>query len=313
MSKLVLIGIGGTGAKLVEAVVHLAGSGNAHDEIYPILIEQDEENGNKTKCIDLINKYISIKSKLEDNKTSFFKSVIKKLEVIKPYNGNGGVFENILEYDGKDDDNNEKKVLNCLYNNHQLSETIDAGFKKRALMGSVFFSTNDFKKRLNDLIDSFNFVDIDKPDFVICGSIFGGTGASGLVETGKRLSGKNRKLKAIVMMPYYLIPNADDEIKDVLVNSDSDKSATRVYFDSYQEKLSETFNELYFLGMTNPKDNISKTSNRGGTQQKNRAHLFELIAALGIIRSIEVEDNKNIEFYKFNNKLEYTKDEKEKY
>lgn len=57
MSNLIAIGVGGTGAKLVEALIHLSASGHSPDTIYPILIDQDLHNGNVQRTKKVIQQY----------------------------------------------------------------------------------------------------------------------------------------------------------------------------------------------------------------------------------------------------------------
>lgn len=70
MTHSVVFGIGGTGAKCIEAVVHLAASGHTTKVIYPISIDEDSNNGNVRRCINALQTYNEIREQLPDNTCS---------------------------------------------------------------------------------------------------------------------------------------------------------------------------------------------------------------------------------------------------
>ena len=79
--NLVIIGVGGTGAKIVEAVVHLAATGDAPLNIYPVLIDQDLHNGNVQRTREAIKRYKIIQDSLEGIDSKWvFKSILNKID-----------------------------------------------------------------------------------------------------------------------------------------------------------------------------------------------------------------------------------------
>ena len=61
-----IIGVGGTGAKIVEALVHLAPSNNAPHNIFTLLVDQDDSNGNVGLCRESLNNYRAVRDELKE-------------------------------------------------------------------------------------------------------------------------------------------------------------------------------------------------------------------------------------------------------
>ena len=82
MSKLYVFGIGGTGSRVLKSLTMLLASGVMckADTIVPIIIDPDDSGADKTRTIDLMNQYMAIHDKLENNtegKNKFFTTAIK--------------------------------------------------------------------------------------------------------------------------------------------------------------------------------------------------------------------------------------------
>ena len=60
------IGIGGTGAKCAEAMIHLAAAGLGPDRCTMMLVDQDEPNGNGERCLRLLDNYVRLRRELRD-------------------------------------------------------------------------------------------------------------------------------------------------------------------------------------------------------------------------------------------------------
>ena len=61
-----LIGIGGTGAKCIEHLVHSCSAGLGPDKLWVGMVDQDEANGNVNKTKILLNKYINLRESLRN-------------------------------------------------------------------------------------------------------------------------------------------------------------------------------------------------------------------------------------------------------
>jgi hypothetical protein len=305
LDNLVLIGIGGSGAKIVESVVHLAAVGDAPINIYPILIDQDLHNGNIQRTREVIKRYKLIQDSIEgiDSKWVFKSNLTKiddKLLPLVPEEPNNS-FNAAIGYPGMSAI--EQKVVQSLFCSPQREEILDKGYKKRANMGSALFHNLIQKEELKGetepglkmIVNSLKSV--SKPHIVIAGSLFGGTGASGITNIGKyfrsKISGAN--VTGLMMLPYFTVSNEyrDNDPDAGLVRSDSDMQLVKVALDIYREEMESSFHNIMLIGSQTDKiqnEDATIKSESGGEKQLNPAHIFELIAATAALRDIPAGD-----------------------
>ena len=62
-----IIGIGGTGAKCLEHLVHCCSAGLGPNNLWAGMVDQDEANGNISRTKILLNKYINLRSSLRNS------------------------------------------------------------------------------------------------------------------------------------------------------------------------------------------------------------------------------------------------------
>ncbi len=292
--NLIIVGVGGTGAKIVEAVTHLAASGNAPNKIFPILIDQDIVNGNVKQCRDIIKNYVKMyesTSKVDfDGKWAFtpqFEIVDDSLLPLQPNNDQVSVRAALHLAEMTE---MEQKVVNALYTNVQLEEYLNHGYKKRAHLGSIFIEKllkNEIEG-LNDVIQTVQ----QRPEvlILICGSMFGGTGASGLINIGRYFKERIPKgiIRSAILTPYFKVA-AQHDINDTgsdLITSDFDMQLIKVAIEMHQNELARTFNQVYFLGSDIDEVSSDLPTDKaysGGELQKNPAHIFELLAATSVL------------------------------
>ena len=61
-----IIGIGGTGAKCLEHLLHCCSAGLGPNNLWAGMVDQDEANGNVSRTKILLNKYINLRSNLRN-------------------------------------------------------------------------------------------------------------------------------------------------------------------------------------------------------------------------------------------------------
>ena len=117
-----LIGIGGTGAKCIEHLVHTCSAGLGPDQLWVGMVDQDEANGNVNKTKILLNKYISLRNKLREegkndlsNESNLFKTNITTDPdaVWIPLPGADPTLKAVVNYNALKTE--VKGLLNCLY------------------------------------------------------------------------------------------------------------------------------------------------------------------------------------------------------
>lgn len=287
----IVVGIGGTGAKCVEAVTHLAASGHAPKNIYAILIDQDRKNGNVQRCINALKAYDDLCKEANAPRKWFFSSTFSLFDKLLPLvpheeSKNFGAAIGLPDMTP-----NEQAVTRTLFLPCELNETLDAGYKKRAHMGSLLIQqmldSEDQKKAaeegLNFVIDKVS--KIEKPHVVVYGSLFGGTGASGIVKVGKYFRDKmsNAIVKGVFLTPYFVIGKGSEQDKDAnLVKSDADMQAVRIALQMYRDEIENSFHYVYVIGSEISQldgEVATKDAKYGGKDQTNPSHVFELAAA----------------------------------
>jgi len=267
--------------------VHLAASGNAPDQIFPVVIDQDEHNGNLNQCRKTVELYQQVYQNAHGiNNQKIFNSCIEKTVFLKPNESNIN-FESAIEIHSMS--SLEQQIIKALYNDLQLCDVLKDGYKKRAYIGSILIKkmlTNadkDPTSELNNLIDVCkNLYDLE---VIVVGSIFGGTGAAGIVVTGQHLREKlpHAKMSSIMMTPYFKIANEYEKEDDQgIVTSDSDMNLVKIALEMNKADIETAFDHVCIIGSELDylqSENATKKAYVGGEKQRNPAHVFELIAA----------------------------------
>lgn len=306
-SNLVIIGVGGSGAKIVESLIQLAASSNTPTTIYPVLFDQDIHNGNVEQCKRVIDTYTELHrhvSNRNDRKT-FLPNVIKVSDSLLPIvpTKSDISFKAAIGMSSMKDD--EEKLIKAIYNEFQLNDILDAGFKKRAYMGSVLINKQlEEQDKLRPEDPGLNMIisktsSFDNLNVFICGSIFGGTGSSGIVNIGKYFKSKlpNASISAILMLPYFTISDhySDESVKGI-VRSDSDMHLIKIALGMYKDEIEKQFHNVFLIGsdISSVKNEFATTNAEpSGTKQKNPSHIFELVAASAPLYIPENSDTTN--------------------
>ncbi len=292
MSKLYVIGIGGTGARVIRSLTMLLATGieiKNTSEVVPVIIDADANNGNLTQTVELVKDYISLQDYVNaaGMKNKFFGSKINNIigSIVTSMTLNTQQkFEDFIGYSGLDDSN--KKFASMLFSGEEMNMNMVDGFQGHPNIGSV--TLNQF----SSIINSLNYQAGDR--FFIVSSIFGGTGASGfplllknLKNPGNDIQNKiveDAKIGAITVMPYFEL-SKNGQNAYVPQNSDTFMSRTKAALKYYDNNINPDV--LYYIG----DDVCSQYNNCGGGQgQSNKAHFVELVSALSILDFMDITD-----------------------
>lgn len=317
MAKLYVFGIGGTGSRVLRSLTMLLASGVkvGVDRIVPIIIDPDEANADLTRTITLMDLYQRISNSLHygaptdrdqdaDEREFFFRTGIEKLSQEAGYklqikDTTDKTFEEFIGLSSMSKAN--QAITRMLFSDANLSSSMRVGFKGNPNIGSVV---------LNQLADSDGFKDFansfsqgDK--IFIVSSIFGGTGASGFPLLLKTLREGTQSpnhallnsapIGAISILPYFKLEQEEASSIDSSTFLSKTRSALSYYENNLQGK--KGLDALYFLA-----DEARNTyeNNEGGEQQKNNAHLIEMLAATAIVdfSNYEInEENRATQYY----------------
>lgn len=313
MAKVYVLGIGGSGSRIVRALMAtlVGGASSAHNhEIIPVIIDVDEENKNTAEAFTFVDEYRIMKQQWPNN-SRLFKTAVNAVnpngqKITEKYNlgiaGNEMRDKTFSQFVGiKDSNNNELLTqpetvdfLKTLFedNETELDLNMKVGFEGKPSLGAMVF----LKLRENvDFVKMLNSCDPNTDSIFLIGSVFGGTGASGLPQIVSMLNPGNqdeidRTLRidaritsvpkaCLLTLPYFSVkPSTSSSII-----ATSFPTKTRAAF-SYYEGNSDmrALNDHFLLYDTQLGDSFE--NNKGGRVQDNDAHWIELIGASALFK-----------------------------
>jgi len=298
MPKNYLIGIGGTGARIIEAVTYMCAAGYGPDRLNVFIIDPDEGNGNLIRTQDLLSLYGDCRKEfVAEPGTSLFKTDIRFTtplvwNIFPSQNATLGYYINHKAIEQKDKD--LAAFISLLYSEQELSYQLNEGFRGHPSIGAAVMSNppmdqQPWKAFWDDVSDGTPY---DARVF-LAGSIFGGTGAAGVPTLGAaeilkrnervRLpnNASNIHLGGALILPYFEMV-MDKEAEEIVrtqmcVTQHNFPIATKAALSYYNEKELE-FDELYFIGdAVTQKVGLFRP---GAAAQRNMPHYVEVVAAL---------------------------------
>ena len=307
------VGIGGTGARVLEGLIFLssigfAGKEGGNNRLKIILIDQDTNNGNANRTLSLLKAYNKITENLYSDRIGFalkFEPAINDkwfLQVIDAREENR--LRNLIE---------GEEVLNIyrtLFTDKELSMKLNEGFRGLPTIGiTTFYKTligsETFKKLKNEL--QFH-------NIVMVGSIFGGTGASGIPALGKELEKVAKKLNGVFLFPYFEFENYEgDESRETSIRPMKNVFMLKALYAAnhyIKSKDFDYFNSIYLLGL--PEEDFLKVGKyaEGGRNQENIPTFIEIYSAHAVDKLLkEQEEANSVNF----NLLEDDEDEERKF
>ncbi|MGK0235933.1 MAG: hypothetical protein ACI9EK_002476 [Psychroserpens sp.] len=300
-NKLYVFGIGGTGSRVIKALTMLLASGIKLDDnidmVVPIIIDPDTANGDLNRTADILMKYQNIVNKAgEDN--LLFGTKIKTLTQLTNENlpnlsnnfkfsidGSGQKFGESIDYNGLDDEN--KALIDLLFNKENIEADMTVGFKGNPNIGSVVLNKIVDSQEYHEFSNSFNEGD----SIFIISSIFGGTGASGFPLLLKNLrtndssrlnSNKISKsaIGAISYLPYFKVSDNNNNEKEIDSATFFGKAKAALSYYEHSIINNNSLDVFYHIG---DKANNNMKYAEGKAAQKNEAHFVELAGALAIL------------------------------
>lgn len=316
--------IGGTGARVLRSLTMLLASGckgcSSSNEIVPIVIDYDKTNGDTKRTTDLLENYQKIHKTAYDNTNPctehFFCTPLLKIsdkinegavdiesETEKKYNIDiadvpaNMTYADYIGFNHLSESYQTQETRDLLTSLYDISDTddpraelnldLEKGFKGCPNIGCVVMKGLKNNSQMQNLLGLLN-PQSDK--VIVVGSVFGGTGASGIpmiIDLIRRNpNGANVQIGVVAVMPYFKIEAKDNGA----INSDTFKAKTKAALHAYQSSLYKKINAIYYIG-----DNVVNqgvTYNEGGPAQQNKAHIIELISAMGILHFTELNNAK---------------------
>lgn len=312
-----VMGIGGTGMRCIESLIHLCAMGMFDDtEIHLLALDTDKNNGNFSRLKEVKEAYVNSKNIDKANRTplidTFFSADIKYYEFSPNYEKKS-TFNDVFNYGNTKYNNREEADLADLVLTGNVENfNLRHGYRAQTHLGSMMMyhsiieaarskTGSDLKNFLQELIKATTS---GTPKVFILGSVFGGTGASSIPIIPQAISKaaeimsngaanvlRGAYFSSTLLTAYFSFkaPSAD-ELKDQKVIATSDKfalnSQVAMMFYDDDTTVKNTYQCFYMMGtdgqgwdpMVREKDKISKTITGGG-DQKNDSHYIELLAA----------------------------------
>lgn len=307
-----LIGIGGTGAKCLEALTKLAAVGLFTEQTLKVLfIDADETNGNLDRARSSLKTYTKSYDLMaggDKQQCPWMKTRIESFDLWSPFAGVGLNKELKVFFNYNTIKQNQPALGNLfdvLYTKDEQEVTLDVGFRGRPAIGAAIMSQVDL-----DRLDQEPWGGLIKqiqgdvgagknPKVFLCGSMFGGTGASGLPTIARLIANKLKtlgvkeriRIGCLFLLPYFgFAPPPGEDPDGIYARSEQFLLNTEAALRYYVTQAQETFDTVFLLG----NENFSRVSfSVGKNSQCNDPHFLELYAALAarhfLLKTAEVE------------------------
>ena len=312
--KYYLISIGGTGAKCLEAFVHMNAAGLMRDsgEINIIYVDPDASNGNLAKAKNTVRSYIQAYNGMSQD-SFFFKNPLKQAEKTwnpVPNTAQANLKTIFERYNMDVKAENLHSLFDVLFSEEEQNTLLTEGFRAHPSIGAAVIGAN-MNMDEQDSVWKNMVTDIGEQEARIFffGSVFGGTGAAGFPNIAKiirnyfndRANNPERiKMAGCLMLPYFQFPPASEE--DMKDPNDPDKKiivpdsgkflastyAALNYYDT-NNLVGNVFDAIYLVG-DRQFVNISEFK-AGQAEQRNKANYVEMIAALSALEFFNKESN----------------------
>nr|WP_137676484.1 tubulin-like doman-containing protein [Parerythrobacter lutipelagi] len=270
MAKNIIVGVGGTGAKTVEAALVLMMSGMVEGDTYVGIVDQDLANGNVARTVNMLANLRKVQRLWsntdhgiewgEAGPQSIFNTNIRPLfadddeiDVVYRPNTEGDTLHQML---GRGLDAPQEHLFDMLFLNDESEQKmkLNEGYRGRAHVGSAAFlaslngTKNKFFEAIEDICQKSQGESIN---IFLVGSAFGGTGAAGFPTLARRLhnmrvpddngsaklaNASSVRIGGLLMLPYFMFDSPEDE-EDVVVRPDELLPKTKLALEYYHKLL----------------------------------------------------------------------------
>lgn len=311
---LFVLGIGGTGMRCIESLIHLCAMGMFDDtELHLLALDTDKNNGNFSRLKEVKDSYLGAKSQDPSGrmalKDSFFSANVKYYEFSPNYEAKSS-FKDIFAYsDTQFSHAEEAQLVDLMFTSEVKEFNLRHGYRAQTHLGSLMMyhaileaaqqTGTSFRRFLEELQ---TVAQNGNPRIFILGSVFGGTGASSIPIIPQALGDAIEQISngsinllsqayfgATLLTAYFnfTLPSADEKEKQKVIAT-SDKfalnSQVAMMFYADDTTVKSTYQHFYMMGTPsldwNPMaQKQSKETITGGDRQKNDSHYIELLAA----------------------------------
>ncbi|CCQ73200.1 tubulin-like doman-containing protein [Magnetospira sp. QH-2] len=321
-----LIGIGGTGARALEAVTHLCACGLGPDTLTMSFVDADKGNGNLARATQLLELYQQLRERLRNEggadqgqsdigeDCALFGTKIATLPQGSHWSPVPAGNDNMRElFSSQTMSEDARDLFDGLYNKHEQTLDLTEGFRARPAIGAAvsLAGAQPEEPFWDSLLQALKEPQQGEESRIfLVASIFGGTGAAGFPAIAKLLRETLRDagvrqgvhISGALVLPYFRFDAKSGQNTQSAPGSDIFLAQTRASLKHYYHQMTgdpTLFDNIYFIGW--PELIPVGDSHPGGMQQNNPPLIPELSAALASLtffRSSEVPDKKLYRFGK---------------
>ncbi len=302
MKHIFAIGVGGTGAKCIEALVHLHACGLLVDSngsparLGVFLVEPDQQSALLTRAQIAINRYAAMRRAVGGNCARFARAELTDYGQWSPLSTSSGAIsldqvfpKAVLRTQAP----GLAALFDCLFPPEEQSADLEVGFRGRPPIGSAVMSRIDlaneaqvgqWQQMLGDIQTAAGSG--NPPLIHLFGSVFGGTGASGVPTLGQLLKNWTKsqglnsiQVQASLLLPYFDFEGATDDEMGVHAESRNFQLNTDAALQYLRNSGRSCFDRVFLVG-SDIKARYGFSI--GGTSQSNAANLVEMLAALAV-------------------------------
>ena len=322
MSEQFIIAFGGTGARCLEAFLYLAASRCHRGDVHAMVIDPDSSNGNVSLTRSQAERFQAVEKTLRPSAGrggSFFSLGLNQGESASSffweYPNRFQPFGTLIGFHQQPE--SHQGLLELLFDRDDLSLSFEKGYRGRAHVGSLDLlrtlrgALTEVAEEIREDEESEEGDEHSESDALrvffrrlrsaaqggtarlfVFGSVFGGTGASGLPCLPPLVSSSfpqvcgNIEIGCAQMLPYFSFPKGGE--KDP--NSALHPLATQASLFHYSHAKAG-YNRIYLVGAPQ-RIETNKANLPGGSEQRNSAHYAELGAALSALDFLDGEVTK---------------------
>jgi hypothetical protein len=300
--SLFAIGVGGSGAKCLEALTHLHACGllkqaqGQPETLGTFIVEPDEQSSLLARAQTAIARYQAMRTAIGRRADHFARGELLDYGAWTPLrNSSGGVSldqvfpKAVLRTQAS----GLSSLFDCLFPPEEQQADLEVGFRGRPPIGSAIMSrvnleqeaqTGQWQRMLNDIQSAAGSG--LAPVIHLFGSVFGGTGAAGVPTLGLLLRKwlheqglHGVRVQASLLLPYFDFDGQGDAETGVHAEARNFQLNTDAALQYLRTSGRDCFDQVYLVGND---VKVRYGFSIGGREQKNAAHLVELLAALGV-------------------------------
>ncbi len=332
-----VIAVGGTGNKILESIVYGAcmdafyqAGGKTGRTPLPMIrllaVDVDAACGNTTRAKQAAEHYERVRQTFLSNPVSR-RGFHTELRVDR---WNMNLSKRATSVERMVQNHKQDQLLaRTLFDQTEASLEYSEGFRGHPDLGVLFFADllaeletaertgqpDEMVRVLREMQAEMDMGETVK--VMLCGSIFGGTGASGIPSISQYLRKRFEEysdlfeLASVLMLPYYKVPaSSQNEELEIVVKSSTflDKARTALQYYGMENMIRSgesdpvgVYDAVYLLGLPPEAFITTRIYSTGSQSQENDAHMLEWLAMRCVARFFRTgfrgEDSHNIDCY----------------